>query len=515
MFGKILSACVVGVDGRIVETEVDISRGLPAFHIVGLPDSSIRESMERVRAAIRHCGYEFPLQRITVNLAPADLKKEGSAFDLAIAAGILTASGQLPAVDVAETLVIGELSLDGRLRPVPGVLAMVIHAVQQGIRTVILPAANAAEASLAGELRIVPIEHLSQLKEAMTGKTQWRHVVHRESQNPTSPANTEDYADVRGQEQAKRALTIAAAGMHNIVLIGPPGTGKTMLMRRLPTILSDLDDDEALEVTKIYSIASLLPDRSGLIRKRPFRSPHHSISLNGLIGGGPIPRPGEISLSHRGVLYLDELPEFPRHVLESLRQPLEDRRGTISRAKASYTFPCDFLLAASMNPCPCGLGYGGADPQRRACTCSPAQIQKYRAKISGPLLDRIDMQVEVPPPGFQAMSSDAPAWSSERMKRQVEIALRVQAERYRHNPGIRFNSELTGSRLHEVCRLTDAAQKLLQESFEALGLSARAYGRILRLARTIADLEGGGPIDAAHVAEAVQYRRLDRAAPPA
>ncbi|WP_438446817.1 YifB family Mg chelatase-like AAA ATPase [Gorillibacterium sp. sgz5001074] len=526
MYGKMISACVHGIDGALVEVETDISNGLPAFQVVGLPDSAIRESTERVRAALKNCGFTFPMERITVNLAPADVRKEGCAFDLAIAAGILTASGQIGPKYGEHTLWIGELSLDGTLRPVPGVLSMVHCAAQQGIRQVILPAENAREAQLISGMEIWTLRSLRELAPGgrgaeRSGSTDGELAASGEAANSggeapshETPADhlSEDYADVCGQHQAKRALMIAAAGLHNLLFIGPPGTGKTMLVRRLPTILPEMEDEEALEVTKIYSIAGKLKERGQLIRTRPFRSPHHTVSSGGLIGGGSIPKPGEVSLAHRGVLFLDELPEFGRGALEVLRQPLEDRSVTIGRARAVFTYPAHVLLAASMNPCPCG--YYGSESLMTPCSCSPLKILQYRARISGPLLDRIDLHVEVPRTRYAdlAPSQDLPL-SSARMREQVRQARHMQEHRYAGSR-YRFNGELSGQSLRRYCRPTREAEALLAETFEALGLSVRAHDRILKLARTIADLEESDAILEAHVAEAVQYRNLDKTNKP-
>ena len=506
MYAKVTSLGVTGLAGYIVQVEADLSGGLPQFNLVGLPDSAVKESSERVRSAIKNLHYEWPASRITINLAPADVRKTGPVYDLPVFVGIMAAQGKLPAPG-SERAFLGELGLDGTLRPVTGVLPMALAAVQNGVKELFLPAENAAEAAVAEGLTVYPARSAQDV------------VLHLCGATPLAPATPEGYdedgvwlgphmADVRGQSEARRAMEIAAAGGHNLIMIGSPGTGKSMLAKRLPGILPPLTYEEALETSAIYSVAGLLRGGTGLIKQRPFRSPHHSASAAALAGGGTTFRPGECSLADCGVLFLDELPEFARDTLEVLRQPLEDGQITVSRAAGSATYPSRFQLVAAMNPCKCGY-YGHPT---RPCTCSPSAVRQYRSRVSGPLLDRIDLCVEMDPVAFDELHTSTPAESSADLRKQVLAARAVQAKRYAAPgyEGVRCNAQLTAGQVRRVCRMTPAAERLLRASYDTLGLSARAHDRILRVARTVADLAGKQLLDEEALLEALQYRAQEK-----
>jgi magnesium chelatase family protein len=499
---KVLSSAVIGIDAFLVEVEVDIVPGLPNFTTVGLPEAAVKESKERVKAAIKNSGYEFPDDRITVNLAPAHIKKEGTGFDLPIALGILCATGTVAHQALGNFLFLGELSLDGRIKPVCGSLSMALAAKKAGYGCILVPYPNGKEASVVKGLQVYSARNLAQVVEFLRGE---------QSIPAQSPASEnllqapidliEDFAEVKGQEHVKRALEIAAAGAHNLLMVGPPGAGKTMLARRLPSILPPLTFEEAVETTKVYSVVGKLRKDQALITQRQFRSPHHTISDAGLIGGGAIPRPGEVSLAHNGVLFLDELPEYKKHVIEVLRQPLEDRCVTISRAATSITFPSNFMLVAAMNPCPCGY----ATDSRHSCRCTESQIQRYRSKISGPLMDRIDMHVEVPAVSYQDLATLPASGESGAMRQRVASARQMQAERFKRDR-IYCNAQMGNRHIQAHCSLASGTDAMIETAADRFGLSVRAIFRILKMARTIADLDGDQDIGAAHLAEAIQYR---------
>jgi magnesium chelatase family protein len=507
MISKVWSSATYGIDAYLVEVETNCEKGMPGFIIVGLPDNAVKESRERVSAAIKNSGFIFPIKKITVNLAPADVKKEGSALDLPIAIGLLAATGCINQDLINDTLFLGELSLDGALRPVKGALPITVEARKRGKKRVVLPGDSAKEASIVAGIEVYGMSTLTEVVEFVnSGFGPGPVITDIEELFASVNGCHLDFADVKGQENVKRALEVAASGAHNILMIGPPGSGKSMLAKRIPSILPPLNFEEALETTKIHSVAGLIPKDKALITERPFRSPHHTISDAALVGGGPIPRPGEVSFAHHGVLFLDELPEFKKTVLEVLRQPLEDSEVTISRSKLSLRFPANFMLAAAMNPCPCGYY---TDPSKE-CTCASAQIQKYMSKISGPLLDRIDIHIEVPAVKYKDLSSEIKGEPSALIRKRV---IKARAAQYRRFAGIDhiYNNGDMGSReVRQFCKLDQAGSDLLKMAMTKLGLSARAYDRILKVSRTIADIENSPNITPAHISEAIQYRSLDR-----
>jgi len=505
MLANIFSCALVGIDAYVVDVEVDISRGLPTFSTVGLAEGAVKESKERVKAAIKNSGYRFPAEKITVNLAPADIKKEGSGFDLPIAIGILTATKLINNSTLIDHLIIGELSLDGSIRPIKGALSMAITAKELGLKGIYLPSDNAGEAGVVDEIDVYPIDTLSQLVQILNGFEGITPIKIETNLKDTKPNYDTDFNDVCGQENVKRALEVAAAGGHNILMIGPPGSGKTMLAQRISTILPNLTFNESLETSKVYSVMGFMPENQGLLSVRPFRAPHHTISDAGLIGGGKTPKPGEVSLAHNGILFLDEMPEFKRNVLEVLRQPMENGFVTISRASSTVTYPASFILVGAMNPCPCGF-YGDS---KHECTCSYREIIRYRAKISGPLLDRIDIHIDVPSVPFKELTGDGEGRSSSEIREDIIAARDTQEDRFNRTK-IHTNAMMNTRQIRKFCKIDDKSKFLLETAMEKFGFSARALSRILKVSRTIADIERSKSIQAVHIAEAIQYRSFDR-----